>query len=184
MLAPRQCRRAMVTGLVGLWIWLAGFVLLQGLLAQPSVTSEFGQNWGTLDLPIRARVGVIDESKELEIGLSAMQLDNIGWSGEYNALRVTCLDTVKAVAYNAFGMRAMDDSNVRISSALAKEIDCNVGEVISIDALAIIQEPVNGGVIEFVSNNWKWLWTGILIPIGGWFVPNKIRKRTDKSKKK
>ena len=68
----------MVTRVIGLWILLTGMVLLQDLLAQPTVTSEFGQDWGRLDLPIRGRIGVIDESKELEIGLSAMQLDNIG----------------------------------------------------------------------------------------------------------
>jgi hypothetical protein len=29
----------------------------------------------------------------------------------------------------------------------------------------------------FVSNNWQWLWTAILIPIGGWLVQRFSRKK-------
>lgn len=76
--------------------------------SQSNSQSKFGQQWGKLELPINALIGVIDKSEKLEIGLSAMQLANIGFSGEYNALTLRFLNkAIKAYVYNAFGMKAL-----------------------------------------------------------------------------
>lgn len=100
----------------------------------------FGQTWGKMRLPLRARVGIIDPSDEFEIGLSAMQLDNIGHTGKYNGVIVGFLERkTKAKSYNAFGMMAMEGSEIRLSSALADYLSCVVGEEISIEGLAVLQ---------------------------------------------
>jgi hypothetical protein len=100
---------------------------------------SFGDAWGRMTLPIRARVGVIDSSDALELGLSAMQLDNIGHTGRYDAVVVSFVNTrIRAHIYNAFGMQAMEGAEVRISSAFAKHLDCNVGDEILIEGLAVM----------------------------------------------
>lgn len=53
---------------------------------------KFGSGWGAMELPVKAKVGVIDVSGVAEIGLSAMQLDNIGHVGRYDAAVVSFLE--------------------------------------------------------------------------------------------
>lgn len=42
------------------------------------MTSDFGNSWGRIKTPICTRVAVIDPELHPQIGLSAMQLDNLG----------------------------------------------------------------------------------------------------------
>lgn len=99
----------------------------------------FGSSWGKLILPVRAKVGIIDTSPIPNVGLSAMQLDNIDFNGKYNAVVVGFTDkSVKAHVYNAWGLHAMEGDEVRISSALADELGCGINEYINIESLAVI----------------------------------------------
>jgi hypothetical protein len=108
---------------------------------EPPLAVSFGEGWGKMTLPVRARIGVIDKSDALELGLSAMQLDNIGHTGKYNAVVVAYLEKkARAAVFNAFGMRAMEGSEIRISSALARHLGCNVGEELLVESLAVISE--------------------------------------------
>ncbi len=45
--------------------------------------------------------------------------------------------------------------------------------MIEIEGLAIIRKPTDGKFIGFLSDNWQWLWTAIVLP---W----KLRKRGKK----
>jgi len=102
---------------------------------------SFGETWGRMTIPVRARIGVIDKSDALKVGLNATQLHNIGHTGKYDAVVVAFLDTrIRARIYNAFGMQAMEGAEVRISSALAKHLDCNVGDEILIESLAVMSD--------------------------------------------
>jgi hypothetical protein len=75
-----------------------------------------------------------------------MQLDNIGHIGKYNAVVVAYLEKkTRARIYNAFGIRGMEGSEIRISSALARLLTCRVGEEILIESLAVIND---GGLPE------------------------------------
>ncbi len=140
---------------------------------QSHATVAFGQAWGKIDLPVNARVGAIDLSDRLEIGLSAMQLDNIGWKGNYNAVQIRFMNTVvKAFVYNAYGVKSLQGGNVRISSALSDTLGCNVREHISIESLAIIEDSETDGsnLEHFIPLDWKWLWTAIGVPFIGWWL--------------
>jgi hypothetical protein len=113
----------------------------ESAMRDPPSTVTFGAAWGKMTLPVRARIGVIDKSDTLELGLSAMQLDNIGHTGKYNAVVVAYLEKkIRARIYNAFGMRGMEGSEIRISSALARLLTCGVGEEILIESLAVIND--------------------------------------------
>jgi hypothetical protein len=99
---------------------------------------SFGAGWGKMSLPVKATIGIVDRSDAREIGLSAMQLDNIGFSGKYNAVVVSFLDKrTRAHLYNAAGMYAREGAEVRISSALAEYLGCRLAEQIQIEALAV-----------------------------------------------
>ena len=104
--------------------------------------ATFGEGWGRLNLPVRARIGVIDQSETLDVGLNAMQLDNIGHTGKYNAVVVAFLDKkIRARdLQNAFGMLVMEGHEIRVSSALAEYLGCRIGEDILIESLAVIDE--------------------------------------------
>ena len=132
-------------GIVVLVYALIGVLLLnRPLYSQTIEPSVFGDDWGQMDLPVSAEIGAIDQSERLEIGLSAMQFDNIDWSGEYNAVWVRCRKkTIPTYVYNAFGIHAMEGFKVRISSALADELGCEVGEEIWIDGLATKETETN-----------------------------------------
>ena len=160
-------------------------IVYSGLLySGPSnADQKFGEDWGPLDLPVAARVGIIDESDEFEVGLSAMQLDNVGHSGEYKGLIVKHSDnTIKAKVYNAFGMQALrESSSVRISSALAMKLGCKVGDNILIEGLAVDYDENRTEVFSII---WKWLvekigwlWTAIFVPFIGWGLMIVLQKR-------
>ena len=94
----------------------------------------FGSQWDEMELPIKAKVGVVDSGRG--IGLSAMQLRNIGWSGKYHAVRLKCGDrTATASVYNAFGIQGMDGNEVRISAGLSCRLRCDEGDEIVIEGL-------------------------------------------------
>jgi hypothetical protein len=121
----------------------SGVEYRHSLVATPQPPSEvkFGEDWGEMTPPVRARIGVIDKSDAFEVGLSAMQLDNIGYSGEYNAVVVACVDEkARARVYNAFGMQSLGGSKIRVSSALAESLGCSVGEDIFIESLAVLSD--------------------------------------------
>lgn len=101
----------------------------------------FGNTWDELELPVKAKVGIIDDHTLPLIGLSAMQLSNIGHEGEYNGVVVSYIDkTARAQTYNAFGMHAMRGEKVRISSILATQLECKVNDFINIESLAVIND--------------------------------------------
>jgi len=113
----------------------------EALRPEPRHVVTFGIGWEELALPIRARVGVIDKSDSLEIGLTARQLRNMAHTGKYNAVVTSFLgNKTRARTYNAFGMKALEGSEIRISSALAEYLGCRAGEEILIESLAIIDD--------------------------------------------
>lgn len=101
----------------------------------------FGSTWGKLKLPIKAKVGIIDKHEIPQIGLSAMQLDNIGHSGKYNGVVASFVDKkVQSRLYNAYGIHAMDADEVRISSALSSLLGCSVNDYIGIESVTVMQD--------------------------------------------
>ena len=150
---------------------------------------SFGETWGKLQLPVWARVAVIDSADQLEIGLNAMQVDNIGWSGEYDAVIVEFLGKqVRASAYNAFGMRALEGARVRISSALAAELQCGEDDTIGIVALTrmVAVDDVDDGTGWWrrVGGAIEWWWTIVIVPLVPvllWLLPRWLRRRRSAS---
>lgn len=125
--------------------------------------NRFGKEWSKLDSPIVGTVGAIDDNGtdagENRIGLSAMQLSNLGlerkqeitdtksWltrqvlrntegltsDTEYGMVKVVFEDKQAfAQVYNAFGKLGFEGPKVRISSKLADELKLAEGTQIEI----------------------------------------------------
>jgi len=119
--------------------------------------NPFGMGWGKVEQPAEGIVAAIDEDGsnfQMErIGLSAMQLDNLGVERESSPLNAHKLMEViekseeglrdgqkfgfadvqfgenirKVEVYNAFGMKSSGGCGVRASSALADELGLELG---------------------------------------------------------
>lgn len=184
MARERSHARSWIHIMVPIMCVLVVMTLAHPFASQTNANVSFGQAWGKIKLPVRARVAVIDQSDRLEIGLSAMQLDNIGWVGEYNAVQIQFGNNyAKAYVYNASGIGSLSGDNVRISSALSEDLGCTTNEFIVIKALAIIEdrqpESVSSRISGFIRENWKWLWTSVFIPVIGWWIYYRRRRTKD-----
>jgi len=119
---------------------------------------SFGNQWGSVSQPVTAVVEQIDSGQPKQIGLSAMQLDNLSLERQSH-IDVSVLQSMVArnkkklasgtdyptvnvsangkstntPVYNAFGHMANNQSNgVRISEQLATKLGVRVGDTITI----------------------------------------------------
>jgi hypothetical protein len=123
---------------------------------------SFGNQWGELSQPVTAVVEAIDEGQPQQVGLSAMQLDNLALSGkrkshidanvlqrmvqrnkkrlpassDYPPVTISANGTTASVpVYNAFGHMSTERPNgVRISDQLATKLHVKVGDTITISS--------------------------------------------------
>ncbi len=119
---------------------------------------SFGNGWGSVEQPVAAVISAIDPEKQLLVGLSAMQLDNLQlkrmWTidadvlklmrennkagipdfSSYPPMKVSIGDKAATISvYNAFGHMATGASNgILISSELARRLGLNVGDTVSL----------------------------------------------------
>lgn len=96
--------------------------------------SSFGNGWGLIGSPektdVQAVVGAVSDDSDLRIGLTAMQLDNIGY-GQIS-VRLYDKDPTPVEVYNAFGANAQDGSKVWISRGLAEKMELRPGEIFKV----------------------------------------------------
>ena len=101
--------------------------------------SMFGSQWDEIPLPATAVVSLILDGDKPEIGLSAMQLDNIGYDA---AVASVTLEkdghTVAAEVYNACRMGAhKKPDGVTITDAVAKSLHLEPLDTFDITGLII-----------------------------------------------
>lgn len=102
----------------------------------------FGIKWGRMGTEyitvVRACVGGIDpDSTTQAIGLSNMQMDNLGHNPRA-IYRVSLNDnTEKHIVqiWIAFGMRAFDDDQIWVTKKLANKLQLQLGDVITIERI-------------------------------------------------
>jgi len=97
--------------------------------------NKFGENWDLLGTPKKseawATVGAISDNKENEIGLTAMQMANLGT--DYGVCSVIIDGSSTRVgAYNAFGAHSQRKDKIWISGGLAKELGLDIGSKIAL----------------------------------------------------
>lgn len=96
----------------------------------------FGNCWelfGNLEKSeAEARVGVIDENGGYTIGLSAMQLRNIGFGYGKVFVQLYEEDPSPVDVYNAFGVNSQDGEKIRISGSLAEKMELRLGDTLKI----------------------------------------------------
>lgn len=125
-------------------------------------TNQFGITWKKLTQPVEAIVGAIDNDgynvEMCRVGLSALQLANLGINGRSAPLNVTDLQKVvranekglldgqdygdvvvefrghkkSAQVYNAFGPKCMKGCEVRVSSTLAEDLGLKLEDKIKL----------------------------------------------------
>ncbi len=119
----------------------------------------FGTQWGPLSQPVIAVVAAIDAGQPKQIGMSAMQLDNLQLerqshidanilsqmvarnkqrlpaSADYASVTVSANGVmVQTSVYNAFGHLATEGNDVRISEQLATKLGVKIGDEIEISS--------------------------------------------------
>ena len=120
-------------------------LLKRPLKKEIEVTERFGNTWEFIGNKVVTRVGAIDNGQALRVGLSAMQLTNRGIEGDGNtyyygvigARRAGMLNVARnALVYNAWGRIGSSHprETIRISSALAKELKLEVGDIVVLKA--------------------------------------------------
>ena len=126
--------------------------------------NQFGKIWERIQTPVEGVVAAIDKDgyncELYRVGLSAMQLDNLGIErtseplnaqtlvGVINASKRGLLDgqdygrlnvgykgrVISALVYNAFGLRSVsDDEGIRISSILAEDLGVGESDRVELD---------------------------------------------------
>ena len=119
---------------------------------------RFGTNWGGVLRPVKALVSAIDPELQAQIGLSAVQLDNLnlrrtGRALDHRSLRVLVDDNIDGLpgpvqyppirikrnnleidvkVYNAFGKLHLRGASVRISRGAADMLEASIGDEIII----------------------------------------------------
>jgi len=95
---------------------------------------SFGNGWGLIGslekTDVQAVVGAVSDDLDLRIGLTAMQLDNLG----YGTISVQSYDknSTPVEVHNAFGENAQDGSKIWISRGLAEKMELRPGEVLKL----------------------------------------------------
>lgn len=98
--------------------------------------NSFGNRWGLIGCheksDVQVVVGAITDDSDLRIGLTAMQLDNIGYG--YGKISVQLYDEAPTPVkvYNAFGVNAQDGSKIWISHGLAEKMELRLGEALKV----------------------------------------------------
>lgn len=98
----------------------------------------FGASWGNLgstaETTVRACVGGIELGDDCRIGLSAMQMDNLGYHPRA-IFRVALNKSSRfylVKTYNAFGPKALSKDEIWVSKELADNLQLQLGDVITI----------------------------------------------------
>jgi hypothetical protein len=99
----------------------------------------FGGQWGKFKQPVvTAIIEAIGRgrSKQQEIGLSAMQMNNLGLELPGRLVAITANGVTEAASiYNTFGTeKAIRPDGVRINEQLAEKLKVKIGDSISITA--------------------------------------------------
>ncbi len=98
----------------------------------------FGKEWGNFGskerTEVRGCVAGISPDPKKQIGLSAMQLDNLGYHPRA-LFRVSLNENTEkhnVDVWNACGMSALNDDEIWVSKGLADIIEIKLGDVITI----------------------------------------------------
>lgn len=98
--------------------------------------TTFGKGWGLIGNPeesdVQAVVGAISEDSDLKIGLTAMQLDNIGYGYGQIFVQLYGGEPTPVKVYNAFGENSQKAGNIWISRGLAEKMELRPGETINV----------------------------------------------------
>lgn len=98
--------------------------------------SSFGCGCGLIGGPektdVRAVVGAINDDSDLRIGLTAVQLDNIGHDYGQVSVQLYNENPTPVEVYNAFGANAQDGPKIWISRGLADKMELRPGEVLKV----------------------------------------------------
>lgn len=98
--------------------------------------SSFGNSWGLIGSPektdVQAVVGAVSDDSDLRIGLTAMQLDNLGHGYGQISVQLYDEDPTQVEVYNASGANSQDCSKIWISRGLAEKMELRQGEVLKV----------------------------------------------------
>lgn len=98
--------------------------------------SSFGNGWGLIGSPektdVQAVVGAISDDSDLRIGLTAMQLDNLGHRYGQISIQLYDEDPTPVEIYNASKTNAQDGSKIWISRGLAEKMELRQGGVLKV----------------------------------------------------
>lgn len=97
---------------------------------------SFGEGWGLIGSPektnVQAVVGAISGDSDLRIGLTAMQLDNLGYGYGQISVQLYDEDPTFVEVYNAFGANAQGKSKIWISRGLVEKMELISGGILNI----------------------------------------------------
>ena len=98
--------------------------------------NSFGNDWGLIGshekTDVQAVVGAVSDDSDLRIGLTAMQLDNLGYGYGQIFVQLHDGDPIPVEVYNAFGANFQSASRIWISSGLAEKMELRPREALKV----------------------------------------------------